>query len=235
MSPSATTPEAGNFCVIIPSYNEQGRIGRTVEGARKYCRRVVVVDDGSRDSTAEEAEKAGALVIRHEMNKGKGVALQTGFDHAMEKKFDFVITMDADGQHDPDDIPTFLEACRTTDFPVLTGNRMDRAGSMPWMRRMTNRFMSWLLSRKIGQRVADTQSGFRLYRSEVLPWLRAESARFAAESEVLLNLAARNVRIGAVPIKVIYRDEKSKINPIRDTFRFFAMLRRFDMKRRKDE
>lgn len=213
-------------CVIVPAYREAARIGAVVGRIRQHGY-VLVVDDGSDDGTAAAAEAAGAEVIRHGTNRGKGVALNTGFQYARERGFDIVITMDGDGQHDPDDIPAFLSAYARTGDAVIIGNRMDCPVNMPFVRRMTNRFMSWLLSRQMGQQVPDSQSGFRLYGAAALPHLTAESARYAAESEVLLALARRGVRIGAVPIRVIYRDERSKIHPLADTIRFFDMLRRW--------
>jgi len=215
-------------CVIVPAYREARRIAAVVRGARERCADVLVVDDGSDDLTGEAARAAGAAVIRHPENLGKGAALHTGFEHARRNGFEVVITLDGDGQHDPSDIPAFLDAYRTTDTPVLVGTRMDRTQTMPWNRLLTNRFMSWLLSRRMGQRVPDTQCGFRLIRTDVLPARRTGSERFAAESELLLELAERGARIGSVPIKVIYRDEKSKIRPLRDAVRFFRMLRRYD-------
>jgi glycosyltransferase involved in cell wall biosynthesis len=219
------------WCVIVPAYGEEARIGEVVAGIRRHCPQVVVVDDGSGDRTAAAAEQAGATVLRHAVNQGKGAALNTGFQYAREGGYDFVITMDADGQHDPDDIPAFLDAYRRTGVPVLIGNRMDAAGAMPLVRRLTNRFMSRLLSRRMGQAVPDTQNGYRLYRCDVLPRMPTESQRFAAESEVLLELAACGVPMGSVPTKVIYRDERSKIRPVRDTLRFFRMLHRVRRRR----
>ncbi len=214
------------FCVIVPGYQEEGRIGKVVEGIRRHCRDVVVVDDGSTDGTAAEAERAGAAVLKHGVNKGKGAALNTGFKHAIEGGYEFAITMDADGQHDPDDIPVLVEAYTRTGTPVIIGNRMDNTEHMPWLRRATNVYMSWLLSRRMGQRVPDTQSGYRLFRCDVLAAVTVGSSRFAAESEILLSLSEKGLKIGSAPIKVIYRDEKSKIHPIRDTVRFYAMLNR---------
>ena len=220
-------------CVVVPAYQEQGRIGSVVVEIRKHGADVVVVDDGSTDLTAEEARKAGAVVIRHEANKGKGAALATGFEYARSHGVGVVITMDADGQHAPSDLPAFLEAYRGTGCPVIVGNRMGTTGAMPLIRRLTNRYMSWLLSRRIGQHVPDTQCGFRLFRTDVIPALSGASTRFAAESEILIELGDRGVRSGAVPIQVIYGDEKSKINPLRDTIRFFKMLRRHRNRREK--
>ena len=219
------------FCVVIPGYREGERIGAVVRAVRQFVDAVLVVDDGSDDNTAAAAREAGAEVIVHEVNKGKGAALDTGFGWAREHGYECIITMDADGQHAPDDLPGFIEGYRESGTPVLIGNRMDSPDGMPLVRRLTNRYMSWLLSRQMGQRVPDTQCGYRLYRGDVLDDISCESSRFDAESEVLLALAVNGVRMGSVPIRVIYGDEKSKINPVRDTFRFYAMLRRFRAER----
>lgn len=224
--------ETRKGCVIIPAYREEGRIGKVVHGVLKHCPDVVVVDDGSPDNTAAEAEAAGAVVVKHARNMGKGVALNDGFKYARENGFEFVITLDADGQHDPDDLPSFFESYFAGGTPVLIGNRMANSGGMPFVRKWTNLFMSWLLSRKMGQWVPDTQCGYRLYRCDVLDGIPVESGRFAAESELLLFLADKGVRMGAVSIKVIYRDEKSKINPLSDTIRFFSMLNNFEKRKR---
>ncbi len=226
-----TTSDNNTGCVIIPGYNEAGHIGGVVSDLVAAGHPVVVVDDGSSDGTVEEAERAGAMVLRHETNKGKGAALQTGFDYARREGFEYVVTMDADGQHVPEDVTRFVKTYVDTDVPVLVGNRMDDPRGMPLVRKWTNRFMSWLLSRKMGQYVPDTQNGFRLYRCDVLEYVRSSSRGFAAESEVLLNLAAAGIRIGSVPVRIIYGDEKSKIRPVSDTMLFFAMLRRHGRQR----
>ncbi len=218
---------------LIPGYNEAGRIGDVVRRVKAYLPDVVVVDDGSADRTSDEAREAGAVVLRHEVNRGKGVALATGFAYAQEKGFSWVITLDADGQHDPADIPRFVEAYVRTGMPVLVGNRMGESATMPRIRRWTNSFMSNLLSREMGQYVPDTQCGYRLYRTDVLSFLATKSPRFAAESETLLHVAALNLDIGAVPISTIYIEgRESHIHPFRDTLRFFAMLRDYRRGRR---
>lgn len=214
-------------CVVIPAYREQRMISDVVQRVRKYVQPVIVVDDGSTDRTAEEAAAAGAVVIRHTLNMGKGVALNTGFNYARQNRFDYLITLDADGQHDPADIPRFIEAYERTGIPVLIGNRMGVLSNMPPVRKWTNRGMSWFLSRAMHQYVPDTQCGFRLYRCDVLPFIEAQATRFAAESEILLHIATRGIRMDSVPIAVIYNEGQSNINPIRDTFRFFLMLSRY--------
>ena len=215
------------FCVIIPAFREESRIGAIVRAVREQGLDVVVVDDGSGDRTAAEAEGAGAKVVIHSRNMGKGVALNTGFNYARENAYSAVITMDADGQHAPAEMVKFIEAYVRTGIPVLIGNRMADADNMPRIRRWTNRFMSWMLSRVMGQYVPDTQCGYRLYRCNVLPFVSARSERFAAESEMLLHVAARGIRMGSVNISTIYRDEKSEINPVADTFRFVSMILRY--------
>lgn len=231
--PESQKPEQTRGCVIIPCYREGGRIGAVVGAVLKIIPDVIVVDDGSPDQTATEAEQAGALVIRHEVNRGKGAALDTGFRVARDKGCEYVITMDGDGQHAVSDLPRFVETYMETGTPVLVGNRMADTRSMPWLRLMTNRFMSWLLSREMGQFVPDTQCGYRLYKLSVVPELSAESKRFAAESEILMDLSCQGVKIGSVPIATIYGTEKSKIHPVKDTIRFYQMLRQHRKRRRQ--
>jgi len=219
-----------SFCVIVPAYLEERTIADVIRRIMRIAKSVVVIDDGSPDRTAEEAAAGGAIVLRHAHNKGKGAALHAGFMYAQAHGFEYLITMDADGQHAPDDIPRFIEAYMRTGIPVLIGNRMDNPTAMPLVRRWTNRFMSWYLSRAMQQFVADTQCGFRLYRCDILPAEAPDSTGYAAESEILLQLAARDVRMDSVPITVIYQDETSKIHPIRDTLWFIRMIFRFRRK-----
>lgn len=223
---------APRMAALIPAFREESRIGRVVAAAAKQGVQVIVVDDGSPDQTAHEAEAAGARVLRHAVNQGKGAALQTGFTYARAQGFQAVITLDADGQHDPLEIPKFVEAFERTGIPALIGNRMGDPTGMPRVRRWTNQFMSWMLSREMGQYVPDTQCGFRLFRCDILPYVTPSSRGFAAESEALLHLSERGIRIAAVRVSSIYGDEKSKINPIPDTVRFFAMILRFRRQRR---
>lgn len=220
-------------CVVIPGYREEKRIGAVVRAVRAHGLDVVVIDDGSDDRTSDEAAQAGAAVVKHPTNMGKGVAVGSGFKYACDHGYDAVITMDADGQHDPAELPKFIEAYVRTGIPVLVGNRMFDPTCMPFVRRCTNQFMSWMLSRAMGQYVPDTQCGYRLYRADVIPFISTQSARFAAESEILLNVAERGIRIGAVRISTIYADEKSKIRPLSDTIRFFSMLARYRRARRE--
>lgn len=223
------TAKGKRTCVLIPAYREEARIGAVVRECLLYCRDVVVIDDGSDDQTAREAAGAGAQVLTRVRNGGKGEALRRGFQHAAAEGFDLAITLDADGQHAPSDIPAFLAAHERTGARVIVGNRMEDVGGMPWIRRVTNRFMSRLLSKVMRCHVPDTQCGYRLYERRAFPLfkLSKDARRYAAESEILLRLALEGMTISSVRIQTIYGDEKSKVNPVWDTLRFFRMLRRF--------
>lgn len=216
--------QPATWCAVVPAYQEAARIEAVIRGVLAQGVRVVVVDDGSTDETARVAAEAGASVIRHAVNRGKGAALQSGMCRALESGARWVITLDADGQHDPSDLIAFLREAKRGECPILVGNRMHDTRTMPWVRRLTNRVMSAWLSRMIGQRVPDTQCGFRAYRADVLQHARCEGSHFDAESELLVRLARRGYRIGSVPIRTIYRGERSKINPLTDTIRFMALL-----------
>lgn len=221
-----------NYVVVMPAYMEQDTVWGLVRTLRNMHLNVVVVDDGSSDDTARLAEEAGAHVIRLAKNQGKGAALSAGFAHAIQEGYDAVVTMDADGQHDPADILRFFDTYNRTGIPVLIGNRTLDHERMPVLRRWANRFMSHLLNRHMSQFIADTQNGFRLYQSDVISMVSSDSGGFAAESEILLQLDAIGIRMGSVPVAAVYAGEHSHIRPIRDTRLFFSMLARFLRKSR---
>jgi glycosyltransferase involved in cell wall biosynthesis len=221
------------YCVIMPAYNEERHILDTVKSVREKGFDVVVVDDGSSDQTVERAREAGAIVVQQARNMGKGEALQAGFRYAEEAGYDAVITMDSDGQHLPDDLVNFTSCHETTGAKAVIGNRMDETDDMPFIRKATNRTMSRWLSRIMHQEVPDTQNGYRLYACEILPLVGSRSKGFAAESEVLLHLAENDIIIASVPVQTVYGDESSKINPFKDTWRFFRMLFKYFWYRKK--
>lgn len=225
-------PEPQRILAILPAYNEAARVGGVVEGVRRHLPRVLVVDDGSNDATGDKAREAGAEVLRVDRNEGKGAALVRGFRHALDLGMDLVITMDADGQHDPGDIPKFLDTYRRTGIPILIGNRMWQPAAMPWLRRQTNRAMSRLLSRLTGLSLPDSQNGFRLYETDLLRHLDLVSRRYEAESEILLRFGRKGLRLDFVRISPVYRQEESNISPLCDTVRFIRMLYRVHVRRR---
>lgn len=230
---SGAPPFRGRFCAVIPAFFEEPTIRPIVECVRALGLDVVVVDDGSGDATAAQAEAAGAAVVRHPENRGKGVALKTGFEWARRHGYEAAVTLDADGQHDPAEIPRFIDSYLRTGIPVLIGNRMWNPRGMPPVRYWTNRIMSALLNRQMGQYVPDTQCGFRLIRCDLVPFVSARAERFAAESEILLRMAERGIRIGSVRIATIYGEEKSAIRPMADTVRFLRMILAYRRGRRR--
>ena len=195
------------ICVIIPAYNEAENIGAVVAGARRFIEDVAVVDDGSTDDTAARARQAGAILLEHKVNQGKGEALKTGFDYALEKNYDAVITLDADGQHDPDEIPQFIKVAEEAD--VVVGTRARQRAGMPLIRRATNTISSWILSGLAGQRLTDTQSGYRLIKARVLRTAKTKTTGFEAESEILLEAIERGFYVVEIPIRTIYGGGKS--------------------------
>lgn len=211
-------------CVIIPTYNEAGAIAQTVAGVRVQNLDVLVIDDGSTDNTSELAAQAGARVLRNPLNMGKGATLIKGFELALAEGFDSVITMDGDGQHLPQDIPFFIRLARYSDSGMLIGNRMSKARNMPLVRFLTNKTMSWLISLVAGQKIPDTQCGFRLIKRPVLEKVRLDTAKYETESEIIIKAARLGFKIESVPIKSIYSNEKSKINPFIDTCRFIKLI-----------
>jgi glycosyltransferase involved in cell wall biosynthesis len=207
---------------LIPAWNEAARIAPVVAGTLGHLP-VLVVDDGSADDTAAVAEAAGATVVRHPQNRGKGVALMTGFGWAVERGYEAVLTVDADGQHDPVDIPKFVSALEAGAGELIIGKR--DFGQMPFPRFFTNPFGSWLLSQAVGVTIHDNQSGYRLYTRRVIEVLEPTRTGLEFEVEVIVQALAQGMPIGWVDIRTIYGiDKVSNFHPIKDTLRFFEMV-----------
>jgi glycosyltransferase involved in cell wall biosynthesis len=196
---------------LIPAYQEGARVGAVVAAARTHLP-VVVVDDGSTDDTATQAEAAGAVVLVQRPNAGKGAALRAGFRHALALGAEAVVTLDGDGQHDPSEIPTFLAAFRATRPELILGRR--DFGSMPPVRRLSNTLGGWVFSAAVGRRVADNQSGYRLIgRRLMTALLESHEAGFEFEVEMIARCIALGLPIAEVPIRTIYAGEASHIRP----------------------
>lgn len=204
---------------IIPVYNESQRIAEVVKNTLPHVDGVIVVDDGSRDGTEKIALEAGAKVIRHPLNLGKGAACRTGFQAALQEKAEGIVMLDGDGQHDPDDIPNLVEEGKKSKGLVV-GNRMTNTKDMPKMRYLTNRLLSFLVSCLAGQPIQDSQCGFRFLHQNLLMAVDYENNRYDAESEILVRASRKGFPISEVPIRTIYQDEFSKIHVFWDTLRF---------------
>ncbi|HYF52487.1 MAG TPA: glycosyltransferase family 2 protein [Planctomycetota bacterium] len=213
------------YCAIIPCFNEGHSIARIVRGAREHVDTVIVVDDASEDDTVEQAHSAGAIVVRHACNQGKGVALKTGFRFASSRGFAAAITLDGDGQHDTTEIPLFCEAFSAGGCDLVLGNRMNDTAPMPRVRRVTNRLTSWMISRMVGCSISDTQCGFRMISLQFWNATRLDSSRFDLESEILIKAVRAGARLKEVRVRTIYFGTgESKINPVTDTLRFVHLL-----------
>lgn len=216
------TIAAPRVLALIPAWNEAPRIGPIVERARQFLP-VLVVDDGSIDGTAEVARAAGAMVVRHARNQGKGVALKTGFAWAFEHGYDAVLTLDADGQHDPTEIPKFLAALEAGAGDLIIGRR--QFSRMPWPRWWSTPLGTVLLSLALGRYIPDNQSGYRLLTRRALEALRLTSTGFEMEVEMIAEAVRLELPIGWVPIRTIYGiDKPSYFHPIKDTLRFLRMV-----------
>jgi glycosyltransferase involved in cell wall biosynthesis len=213
--------------VLMPAHNEETAISGVVKEVSNLGFVVVVVDDGSSDKTSETAKNAGAIVIKNQINMGKGLALRKGFEYILSNMdFDVIITMDADGQHEPSSLSDFIKKAEISESDLVLGNRMEKTEKMPRLRVFTNRFMSGVLSKKIGQYVPDTQCGYRLIKKDLLKKLDFSTSRYEMESEMLIKAGRLGARIDSVPINSIYSGQTSKINPIIDTFRFIRLMMR---------
>ena len=210
------------FAIVIPAYDEEENIDELLEnltGFPKNC--IIVIDDGSRDRTSSIVESFGAILLKHEKNLGKGMAQRTAFKYVLENGFDGVITMDADGQHAPDEIGSFIKKNDSAD--ILIGTRRMTLANMPALRYFTNKVTSLVVSLIVSQRVFDSQSGFRYICSKVLRNVPLSTGKFQTESEILIKAARKGYKIGCVPVSTIYKETKSYIHPLFDTLRFIAL------------
>lgn len=211
-------------CLILPAYNEAKTIRAVISQAREFIQSIVVVDDGSIDETAQIARRSNVTVVRHKINRGKGMTLRTGFDWAMRNQYEIVMTMDSDGQHNPLDIPRFLDKLRRDNPDIIIGARSPDQSSMPLHRRLNNRLVSAVGTWLCGQKVVDFQCGYRLIKAEVLKSVKLETMRYETESELLVKAGRLGFRIKTIPIKTIYSGQVSNVKPLREIYLFTKLL-----------
>jgi glycosyltransferase involved in cell wall biosynthesis len=207
---------------IIPAYNEKQRITPVVVGALEHIP-VLVIDDGSQDGTTRAAQEAGAQVIKQLPNQGKGVALRRGFQEALDAGYEAVITLDADGQHDAGEIPSFLEMFNKQKSDLIIGKR--DFNLIPPVRRLANSLGRWSFSWAVGQSIPDNQSGYRLLSGRMMEAvLKSDESGFEFEVEMIVICIQLGYSLDWVPIETIYRDEGSHIHPLRHTLEFTRMV-----------
>lgn len=204
------------ICIIIPAYNASKTVGNVVSGALKYIPRVIVADDGSTDATGAVASSAGAELLTIGKNKGKGNALKLLFRKAMEEGYNAVISMDADGQHDPEDIPKFLAAYTLHKDNIIVGSRMHEKEKIPQARYNSMHIARFYISLVANQFVEDTQCGYRLYPLSLIKELRLVTEKYVTETELLMKAGDMGERIRFVNIKTIYGESGSHFRPIAD-------------------
>lgn len=210
---------------IIPSYQVAEYLEKVINDTRKYLDDIVVVDDGSSDGTYEVASGCGVNVIRHKKNIGKGAALKTGFAYAIENNYRVVITLDGDGQHDPEYIPDFISAFENTHADLIIGSRASDKADMSFPRRCSNFLTSHTLSAFLHTKIEDSQSGYRLIKTDLLKKIELRSKHYQLETEIIIKAVKAGFKIGFVPIKVVYGPKfKSSIRGWADTFRWIKLV-----------
>lgn len=212
--------------VIIPVYNHAPKIGAVLDGCLKHFKpgEIIVVDDGSTDNSHKEAEKRGVLVYRHHVNKGKGRALLTGFEHAAQHEAKWVLTLDADGQHLPSEIPEFLKEAEKNELDLIIGKREIHPKKMPLHRIFSNSVTSKVLTKMTGVSILDSQCGYRMVRTDLLNRIEFKAVDYLLETEMIILGARLGARIGFVPISTVYSDEKSHMKNIRTIGRFIKTI-----------
>ncbi|MDZ7291148.1 MAG: glycosyltransferase family 2 protein [candidate division KSB1 bacterium] len=215
-----------DIAVVIPAYNAGETLGQVLSKIFEIipgCQ-VIVVDDGSTDNTCDLATRHGTKLIRHHQNRGKGAALKTGFQAAISRpEIQAVITMDADGQHAPEHVSEFVRVFRETPVDLIIGCRQLRWPQMPIPRIASNKITSALVSWRLGMKIPDSQSGYRLHSRRLLQSIELRTNGYETESELLFKAARLGMIISFIPISTIYAGERSHIHGWRDTWRFVKL------------
>lgn len=218
---SSSIVRCSRIAAIVPAFNEESTIGAVVRDTATHVP-VMVVDDGSSDLTVVQATSAGARVLRHRANRGKGAALQTGFRWALARGYHGVITLDADGQHDPGEIPEFLTVHQSSPAALIVGNRS--FAKMPLVRRVGNGLGRYMLSMTLGNDVQDSQCGYRLVPGWLLrQLLSSRRSGFDFELEMILAYLAHGLAVEWVPVRTIYAGDSSHVRPLRHVVDFLRL------------
>jgi len=213
-------------CAIVPAFNEARHIGALLEGIKKRLEHIIVINDGSTDLTASIAVSKNVRVIQNTSNKGKGNALRQGFDLALKDGYEYIITIDADGQHDPEEVPRFIDRISSAGegTGLVSGNRMTDIEDMPPQRIFFNKLSSKIVSRLCGQSIPDALCGYRIISARALRSIDLSCNRFDIVPEILISMSDIGSNIHSIDIKTLYADEKSHIRPLRDAYMFCRLI-----------
>lgn len=213
---------------LIPAYNAQETLAPVLKGVKKHISDILVVDDGSRDDTGLTAQREGAQILRHPQNRGKGAALISGFKYALDEGYDLVLTMDADGQHNPEFIPDFLEAYKTHQPGIIIGSRWSQVQGMKGIRRRFNQLARAAISACCKIPLEDSQSGYRLLDTRVLKKLKLTTRRYDTETELLIKAAKAGFSILSIPAPPLFVDgtTTSHFRAVPDTYRICIVVLR---------
>ncbi|MCL2041318.1 MAG: glycosyltransferase family 2 protein [Bacteroidales bacterium] len=214
-----------NICVVIPTYNNAATLPAVIESVLGYIASVIVVNDGSTDRTGEilEQYKEKITIVSYVKNRGKGYALQCGFDCARRMGYKYALTLDSDGQHFAEDIPAFVEAIEKYPDALIVGNRNLTQDNMPKKNTFANRFSNFWFVLQTGRRLPDTQTGYRLYPLEKMRRLRPFTSRYEAELEMLVRCAWRGIRLVSIPVRVYYAPDGERVSHFRPGMDFFRI------------
>ncbi len=214
--------------VVVPAFQAAASVGEVVARTRASvpAARVIVVDDGSSDGTGSVAAAAGASVVRHDTNRGKGAALRSGVAEVATGQGSVIVTLDADGQHPPEEIPRLVAPIAEGRADLVLGAR-ERTAAMPLGRRLTNRLSAALASRIGGQSIPDAQTGFRAFTAEIAALVRPTESHYEYEAAFLLEALARRVRVASIPIPTVYHGAPSHFRAVADTWRLARIFARY--------
>ena len=211
------------ICAIIPVFNEEKQIQNVINNVLNYVDKVIIVNDGSTDNSLHCIKPSDRIIIlNHKNNLGKGSALKTGFEQSIKLKSEITITIDADNQHDPTFIPDFL--VKIEKFDCVIGNRLKTKSSMPIHRRLSNYLTSKILSLKTGLNILDSQSGFRAFKTNILPEILPSFSGFEAESEMIVKISKKKYLLGFSEISTIYGEDDSKMKAIPTILGFIRVI-----------
>jgi len=221
-------PSQPKILVAMPAYNEERYIGSVVLKAKQYADEVIVLDDGSTDDTSEIARLAGATIIRHEENKGYGAAIQSLLAEAKKKNPDILVLLDADSQHNPDEIPSLIKPIISEGSDLVVGSRKQQKVKIPGYRRIGLRVISYFSGILSKERLSDSESGFRVFSRKAITVLEPHESGMAVSAETIADAAEKGLKITEVPISIAYTEDGSTLNPVRHglgvLYRIMAMI-----------